>query len=143
MVTLVIAIALLVSPAGDKKTLGDNTHVKIHVQIPKKISAAKNGAISFSFSPNDGIHINTEPLFEFVPEKNSPFEVVGAPRFGATDKGYLDLSKAIEYTIKAKTGTVPGKYSLKGKLFYFYCSDAEGWCNRFSQPIDLMVEVTK
>lgn len=140
----VVILALMFASTPDKKTLEDNAQVTIGIKYSKKISLSKNTSeIAFYFTPKEGIHINTEPLFEFVPEKNSPFDVNGSPRFAKTENGYLDLKKPVEYTISSKAGIDPGQYSLKGKLFYFYCSDSEGWCNRFSQPIDLTIVITK
>lgn len=140
---VIFTIALLLSPIGEKQTLTDNEHIKVELQSPEKISASKSGEVAFLFSPIEDIHINTIPIFEFRLDKNSLFEIVGNPRFQKNEKKYLDIAKPIEFSIKAKKGTKPGKQMLKGKLNYFYCSDKEGWCNRFTQPVEVSIEVTK
>ncbi|MEW6061108.1 MAG: hypothetical protein AB1600_04110 [Bacteroidota bacterium] len=129
--------------ASDKKTLTANNHVKVEIHSPAHIPLTKNGILKFFLTPNDGIHINTEPMFELTLDKSSNFELAGNPRFSKNEKGYLDFTKPIEYTVKAKNGVQPGKHSLKATLYYFYCSDQEGWCNRFSQPVDLTITVTR
>ena len=139
---IVLIFTILFFPFGEKQTLNDNEHIKLEVQQPDKISISKSGEIAFFFEPIEGIHVNTNPQFELKLEKNSPFEVVGKTRFQKNEKEYLDIKKPVEFTIKAKTGTKTGKQSLKGKLNYFYCSDKDGWCNRFSQKIDVTIEVT-
>ena len=136
-----LIIALLLSPSVEKKTLNDNKHIKLEVQHPVKISLTKTDEIAFFFVPVDGIHVNTNPLFELILEKNSSFEVIGKARFQMNEKEYLDTNKPVEFSIKAKHGTKTGKQSLNGKLNYFYCSDKEGWCNRYSQAITVTIEV--
>jgi len=140
-----ILFALIVTfflfSSGEKQIVNDNEHIKLEVRYPEKISIAKMGEIAFSFEPIDGIHVNTNPQFELKLEKNSPFEVIGKTRFQKNEKEYLDIKKPVEFSLKAKSGTKAGKQSLKGKLNYFYCSDKDGWCNRFSQAIDLSIEV--
>ncbi len=137
-----VFLALFLSPTGEKLTLTDNKHIKLEIQQPEKISIVKSGEIAFLFQPVIGIHVNTNPLFELKLEKNSVFEVVGNVRFQKNEKDYLDVVTPVEFSFKAKTGTKAGKQKLKGTLNYFYCSDKDGWCNRFSQPIDVTIEVT-
>lgn len=136
-----LVFTLLFAPIIEKQTLNDNEHIKLELLPPEKISVKKSNEIAFFFEPVIGIHVNTNPLFELKLEKDSPFEVVGKARFQKNDKEYLDTKKPVEFSIKTKNGTKTGKHNLKGKLNYFYCSDKDGWCNRFSQKIDVIVEV--
>lgn len=131
------------SIAAEKHVFTTNEHVKVELQTPSKIGVTKSGSFKFFFTPIEGIHINTEPMFELKLDKDSQFEIAGEPRFSKNDKNYLVTAKPIEFSIKLKDGLQPGTYPLKGKLFYFYCSDKDGWCNRFAQPIDLTITVTK
>ncbi len=127
----------------EKKELTDNAHVKITVEASQKIGKAKSGKISFLLSPAEGIHINTNPAFDFVLEKNSSFEVKGEPIFKKNKNLYLATSSPVIYTFIAKEGVGPGTQTLKGSFRYFYCSDKEGWCNRHVQPIEVLVEISK
>ena len=129
--------------ATEKITLNDNEHVSIQLHVEKKLNRGSSGLLKFFLSPNEGIHINTEPLFEIVLEKNSPFEIVGVPEFRKDDQSYLATKYPIVFTIALKEKAASGKRSLKGQLRYFYCSDAEGWCNRFSQKIDIPFDITQ
>lgn len=143
LVLLISVFSVTFLTASDKKTFTANNHVKVEVQSPDQIPLTKNGMLKFFLTPNDGIHINTEPMFELKVDKASKFELAGNPRFSKNEKGYLDITKPIEYTVKAKNGVQPGKHSFKATLYYFYCSDQEGWCNRFSQPVDLTITVSR
>ncbi|MBI2427270.1 MAG: hypothetical protein HYV29_00455 [Ignavibacteriales bacterium] len=141
--TLLLFIFFVLSTAAEKKIFTTNDHVKVQMQAPSKISPAKVSDIKIFFTPNDGIHINTEPMFELKLDKDSHFEISGEPRYGKNEKGYLDITKPIEFSIKTKNGIQPGTYPFKGNLFYFYCSDTEGWCNRFKQPVELTITVIR
>jgi hypothetical protein len=142
-ITLLSLLLAAFLSAAEKNTFTTNDHVKVEMLSPSKISSTKNGVIKLFLSPTDGIHINTEPMFELKLEKDSHFELAGEPRFTKNEKEYLDTNKPVEFTIKVKNGVQPGKHLLKAKFYYFYCSDKEGWCNRFTQPIDLTITVTK
>lgn len=127
----------------DKKTLTNNDHVSIEMHVPTVVSASKAAIVKFWMAPVEGIHINTTPIFELRLEKNSQFEIVELPRFLKDEQEYLDNSKPVEFSITVKNGTEAGKHTLRGTLNYFYCSDKDGWCNRFSQKIESPVVVKK
>lgn len=140
---LAAVVALLLAAPTEKKILNNNEHVKIELRAPSKISASTTGEIAFFFTPEFDIHVNTTPAFELVLDKNSAFEAVDTPRYQKNNKDYLDTTKPIEFSFKVKKEIKPGKQLLKGSLRYFYCSDKEGWCNRYVQPIEVSIEITK
>ena len=128
----------------ERKTFNDNEHIKVELIFPTKIRQFDTSQkLQFHFSPNNGIHVNTDPSIEFVIDKKSEFEVVGEPSVKKNKKGYLAITKPVEVSFKAKKNTPPGKYPLKGSLRYFFCSDKDGWCNRHSQDVELIIEITK
>ncbi len=142
--TYILITAMLFFAAPGKKTLlTGNSHVTVTMQLLSAPSLSGTGTLAFTFDPADGIHVNTNPPFELRLDKQSPFTVVGTPVFEKTDKEYLDIATPLTFSLAPKQGTAAGTYSVKGKLNYFFCSDAEGWCNRFVQPIDLTVTVGK
>ena len=137
----VLLFTVFLSPTKERLLFIDNEHVRLEIQKPENISIAKSNEISFLFEPLIGIHVNTNPLFELKLEKNSVFEIIEKVQFQKNENDYLDISKPVKFSFKAKNGTKTGQYILKGKLNYFYCSDKDGWCNRFSQPFDVKIEV--
>lgn len=141
--SLLLPVFIALSSAAEKKIFTANDHVKVEMQAPSKISPATSSSIKFFFTPNEGIHINTEPMFELKLDKDSHFELSGEPVYAKNEKEYLDIKKPVMFSVRAKSGIKPGTYPLQGKLFYFYCSDAEGWCNRFTQQVDLTITVTR
>ncbi len=120
-----------------------NEHVKLETSIQLSITPQSVGTVSFTFTPLEGIHVNTTPNIELKLEKNSLFEIVGKPKYSKTDKDYLDISKPVIFTLSAKKELPAGKSVLKGKLNYYYCSDKDGWCNRFTQPVEMTIEIAR
>ena len=138
----IVFVLLLGLPAG-KQTLTNNEYVSIKLISPHHFSDTDSGTLAFFFSPAEGIHVNSVPPFEIQLENDSPFEIIGKPKFQKDDKAYLETIKPVEFLVKVKQGIQPGKYLLKGNLNYFFCSDKEGWCNRFTQPIEVNIEISK
>lgn len=133
---LCVIIPVMQSPAV-------NEHVKMEISMQTTVSARTSVAVSFHLTPNEGIHINTSPAIEFIPAKDSPYELSGKPQYKKDEKDYLDFTKPVIVTLKAKNNSIAGKTVIKGKLNYFYCSDTEGWCSRFSQPVEMTVEIKR
>jgi hypothetical protein len=130
-------------PLEERKLYTNNPHVIIDLKAPAEISSKKSETLSFSFQPIEGVHVNTKPIIEIIIEKNSPFEIIGKPRFSKNHDGYLDVKKTVEFSLKVKNTLQIGKRVLKANMNYFYCSDAEGWCNKFTQPIELNIEIVQ
>ena len=102
-----------------------------------------SGEIVLMFSPEEGIHINTDPAMEFEFDKSSPIHFTGITSLPKAAKtGYLDPSKPVRCAFTVNKSLKKGKHTLKGTVQYYFCSDTEGWCNRFSQPIELTFTVT-
>lgn len=143
MIQFIVLFAALIAMAPEQQLLTNNDHVSVELHVPSVIPSAQPASISFYMTPVEGIHINSTPVFELRLDKSSSFDVVGAPRFVKDEQEYLDINQPVEFSVKAKQGTSAGKHLLKGTLNYFYCSDKEGWCNRFSQKFEVTVAVKK
>ncbi len=141
MINSILLLLFLTAPAPQSNV--QNEHVKLGLSVQATVSEKTAATVSFTFTPLEGIHVNTVPNIELKLEKDSPFELVGKPKFTKTEKDYLDVTQPVIVTLKAKKNRSAGRSVIKGKLNYFYCSDKDGWCNRFSQPIEIGIEITK
>ncbi|MDA0987422.1 MAG: hypothetical protein O3A55_07485, partial [Bacteroidetes bacterium] len=92
-----------------------------------------------TFEPKSGIHINTEPPIELLLESDLKIKKIQLKK---TKEDYLDFSSPVKFRIKPKTNNFK-KDSLFAKLQYYYCSDSEGWCNRFTQEISIKINISK
>lgn len=133
------------SVAGDKPTPA-NEYVKFELSLDqKKLKPGTNGQLLISLMPKKGIHINLQPPLDLMLEKNPAITLAGKPelaRVRVDTSDYLDASKPIKQSFTLAKSAKKGSVTLKGTLTYFYCSDSEGWCSRFKQPINLTLTVT-
>jgi hypothetical protein len=142
-----ITILLLVLPelAGQKGGVQENAHVRFEIRLASTtIPRGGTGEIILYLTPNEGIHINTDPAMEFEFKKQSYVHFLGITSLPKNSKtGYLNADQPIKYSFALDKNISKGKHSIRGSVRYFFCSDTEGWCNRFVQPIDLRYTVTR
>ena len=142
-----ITILLLVLPevVFQKGSVQENAHVRFEIRLAStSLTRGGTGEIILSLIPNEGIHINTDPAMEFEFEKQSSVHFLGITSLPANAKtGYLNAEQPIKYSFALDKNISRGKHSIKGTVRYFFCSDTEGWCNRFVQPIELRYTVTR
>lgn len=123
----------------------ENTYVKVSVSLANTTAAqGGTGKIMIAFTPIDGIHINADPPFVVKIERNGPVKLEGRPNF-TTDKesGNLSIFKPVAQRFAVTRKAKPGGHDIKGTLVYYFCSDTEGWCRKFTQPIALKLNVVK
>jgi len=142
---LVSIIPGILYPQTGVQKSTENKHVTFTTMISAEQGKA-GGSIKLFFTliPLEGVHINTDPQMDFEFEKNDVFDFIGVgPIPTDTSTGYLLSGKSIFYNIKIHPNAHPAAYSIRGIVKYFYCSDAEGWCNRFSQSIAVPITIVK
>ena len=143
LVTTIALLSFLASTAGGEKPAIVNQYVKFSSKLSNSsLKAGRNGHLLVSLKPVKGIHINLKPAmsvrFDSLSEvrPNGDLEI---PKKGE----YLDAAGNIRIPIIVPASRKPGSAALKAELTYYYCSDAEGWCSRFKQPIELSLTVAK
>ena len=141
----IVTVLLLPSPlrSGEKVSPPLNKHVKFSAAVKeKKLKPGSTATLLFSLTPDKGIHINLDPPVSFQLDTT----LVGfAP--GSIDlpkkKTFLDASKPIRQSILLAKMLKVGDSIIRGTLTYYYCSDAEGWCSRFKQPVELKLTIAQ
>jgi hypothetical protein len=121
-----------------------NTYVKVDISFSQNdLKAGETGKLLIFFTPQDEIHITTDPPMRFALTSSELF-VLGE-RLVPTDTatGYVDTSQPVVQDLQVKTIAIPGKATLKGTLTYYFCSDSEGWCRRFNQPVELDATISR
>ncbi len=128
-------------PAGSE----ERREVKCDIQLASaSMKAGATGEIILTFMPDEGIHINTDPAMEFEFAKDPTVHFTGITSLPKAPKtGYLDARRPVKYGFTLDKKIRKGKHTVTGTVRYYFCSDAEGWCNRFSQPIHLTFTVTQ
>jgi len=143
LVTSVALLSFLASTAGGEKPAPSNEYVKFSSKLSSSsLKPGASGHLLVSLKPVKGIHINLKPAmsvrFDSLSEvrPNGDLEI---PKKGE----YLDAAGNIRIPIIVPASRTPGNAVLRAELTYYYCSDAEGWCSRFKQPIELSLTVKK
>ena len=53
---------------------------------------------------------------------------------------FLDL---VKQQFQLSPGAPHGPVTLKGTLTYYFCSDKEGWCSKYKQPVEIALTVRR
>ena len=130
---------------GDDKPKIENEYVTASITLrPSKLRAGNSGELLISLKPKKGIHINLQPKAELKLEISDAFILTDSLIIPKSKKtGFVDSEKPIRQMFKLSPKLSPGTVTLNGTLTYYYCSDAEGWCSKFKQPIQLKAIVKK
>src|SRR5689334_989511 len=145
LIAALFVAAVALSLAGDPPP---NEYVAFKARLaPGPLRAGGRAELLFSLTPKEGIHINVKPAMELKLEPGSPFALDGKLRLESMKADTLELLNAarpVRQGILLAHSAKPGTLTLRGTLVYYYCSDAEGWCSRYRQPVALTVtdEVT-
>lgn len=142
--TLIMLFAVLLATGTTKEKASENKYVKVHVSVvPETLKRSNEGELLVRFLPVDGIHVNTDPPMEFRFHSTQILTLKGEPDF-ALDKetGYLATASPVRQRFIVATHARPGEHIVKGAVVYYYCSDDEGWCTKFTQPVELPLKVT-
>jgi hypothetical protein len=143
IVVFFVSFSLLqVSVAGNPSP-ATNLHVKYSAEIKQqRVKAGSTIDLLIKLQPEKGIHINLEPPLSLALDSSTTTTVKGKLSIPAANK-FLDASKPLKQSIVLSSSVKPGKQTIKGILTYYYCSDAEGWCSKFKQPVELTLNVVK
>ena len=145
MLVSLILILLSAVPVATSTSVEERREVKCDVTLASdSLKPGASGEILLTFHPEEGIHINTEPAMEFDFTKTPSVhfdKITSMPKAPTT--GYLDARRPVKYGFTVDKKSRKGMIVLKGTVRYYFCSDTEGWCNRFSQPFRLTLTVTR
>ena len=144
IVALFAFLALLTGGAtafGEKPE--ENASVRCEVSMKQKsLKAGATAQILVSLQPKKGIHINLDQPIQIKLDSSEVIASVGKPMIPMVDTSY-DASQPIRLPVTISKNAKPGKFALRGTVVYFYCSETEGWCSRFKQPINVQCTVTR
>lgn len=143
MICLVV-IAFLGVLIGPTRAVVESTNALVDVKLTveqRHLRPGETGAVLISFKPKKGISITTDPMFELTIDTLEQFFALGRITFAKNAKGCLEPNRSVEQRLIVARETPPGVYYIRGTFLYYYCSDQEGWCSRFRQPVELSLTV--
>jgi hypothetical protein len=111
---------------------------------PVKAHVGSTVQLKVLLTPKAGIHIVIQPPIGVTLDSSSIVASAAKPEVPvASDKEHLETAKPVTVAVTLAPGIRPGKISLKGTLVYYYCSDAEGTCNKFKEPFEVRLNVVR
>jgi hypothetical protein len=130
---------------GGKNSAVKNKYVSFEISLKdSNLKAGTTGELQILLTPKKGFHINMIPPIQIIFEKSKHFESFGKPYVpAAEDTAYLDASKPVRQSFKLAKFIKEKSFTLKGTLNYYYCSESDGWCSKYSQPIEIGITVIK
>jgi hypothetical protein len=136
-----IAIIITAFTAGMLTAGQPNPHVTLTAKPSKAYTAGSGTDLKIYFRPHKGIHINLDPAIDITVGKNSVAATVGKISASKDAHGYLDAARPVVVSLTPSPDAPKGKRTLTLRVVYFLCSDAEGWCNRDEQSLDIPLTV--
>ena len=110
------------------------------------IAAGAEGRLQIGLIVREGFKVAKRPAPKLQLSPNTQFSVaVGgfSESAASKDADYFGGFKPLELKILPAKMTEPGKYSLEGKLTYFYCSERDKYCSRSVETVTIPIEVDK
>lgn len=142
-ITVLFFVSALLTAGGPPPS--ENKYVKFSASLKQdKLKAGSKGLLLIKLEPQSGIHINLQPPMSLKLEDTSAVRLGSKLEFSKIKKDtseFLDASKPITQPFMIVKDAKPGVATLTATLTYFYCSDADGWCSRFRQPVDMKINV--
>ena len=140
---LTAIFALSFTALAGEKGPAANSYVKCTVDASHTtIKPGDTGVIFVSLKPAKGIHVNLTPAMGVVFDSAGQVQAHGSLEIPKKET-FLDASKPVRIPFVLSPGAKPGAVTVKASLTYYYCSDAEGWCSRYKQPLEVTIKVAK
>ena len=140
-----LATILAVVPlrAGSPQRISGNKSVTVEIALKKtSLAPGASGEMAFTFAPVAGIHVNLKPPPEFTLDSSSLAALSGRL---VLPKGteYLKPSASVTQRFQLSPNAKPGPATLNGTLTYYFCSDKDGWCSKYKQPVAIALTVRR
>lgn len=141
---IVLASAGAAHPGNGGQT-NTNPNVAVEIRLSRKeFKPGDKGELAVKLIPAAGFHVNANPAVEVRLSDTGDLILRGEPSQTIEKKsGYLSSRTPVRQPIAIPVTASRGRHTLKGTVTYFYCSDAEGWCQRYRQPVTISFSVTK
>ena len=138
---MTLAILLWAQLVAPKVTLPQVMSAKFAAAGPVKVG--KKADVTVSFNVIDGFKINRDPTISLA---ITPITGVKVEKT-SIEASPIDKKSKDEYYVDVPTLKVgltaarAGKYEVPGKLTYFFCSKADGFCSKQTVDVKIPLQV--
>jgi hypothetical protein len=135
----------IIAAADPGEEKGTNKFVHVDAAVSESIlKPGEQAELHLTFTPAEGIHVTIDPPVEIRVEPKRTFLLNGeSKRPVDKNSGYLSSTEPVVQRFSLSRKAQPGKHVLRASIVYYFCSDDEGWCRKFSMPIELNLTVKK
>jgi hypothetical protein len=133
---LAVPCTILPAHAGE---FSDNPDVALEATFLRDSAQCGDTVeLLLTFRPGENIHLTTTPPVKFIPDSSNSAAPAGVPE-GSADPitGFLSTAAPVLLPLKLGRSLPPGKRLIRGIVSYYYCSESDGWCRNFRQPVEL------
>ena len=150
--TLMLATAIVLSGTfvAAQPAKGPKEPVILEITVsPSSIAPGDEATVTVQITPKEGVKINRYPKIKLqipgaeglVAEAKAEIGSAKPPPPDQMDKNYYKVVDPIEVTISLDQAATAGSHNLEGKLTYFYCVTASGFCAPARVPIQIPIAV--
>jgi hypothetical protein len=144
MFSILLAVLTLTTVPGEGSS-GTKGNVYVDAAISLTDSTIQQGdsvTIRAILSPADGIHINADPPASFALKGTREAALVGDASFSVNkENGFLATGDPVEQQFTIARNAATGTDTVRGSLIYYFCSDTEGWCRKYTQPFSFPIHI--
>jgi hypothetical protein len=116
---------------------------------PEIVAAGEEATITLRIEPISGVKINRYPKIKLqipgqeglVGEGYAEIGNAKPPPPDKMDTNYYKTVDPVELTLKLDGKAKSGKHKVEGKLTYFYCVTASGFCAPARVPVEIPIAV--
>jgi len=139
---------LAVAPLLAAKPLAKPAEIEIEV-APSTIAAGDEAQITLQLEPIDGVKINRYPKITLVIGEAEGLHGASRAELGNStppppdkmDTNYFKTVDPLKLTLPFAGAAPAGRHEIAGKLTYFYCVTASGFCAPKRVDVTIPVEI--
>jgi hypothetical protein len=136
------------APAGTIKPPKEPAKLAVSVS-PEAVAPGESARVTVRLEPIPGVKINRYPKMKLSVEAreglNGGAEVaVGNDKPPPPEKlttNYYETVEPLELTIELDPAAEPGRHEIEGRVKYFYCVTASGYCAPARASVSIPVEI--
>ena len=151
IVTFGLILALIGSSAaraGSPKPPKEPAKLQIEV-APGPLAPGDHGTVTVRLTPKDGIKINRYPKIKLELPEQTLLQAGATASIGndsppppeRADDNYYEVVDPVALSFEIDGDAASGEHAIEGKLTYFYCVTASGFCAPARVPLTIPVEV--
>jgi hypothetical protein len=142
-----LGVVLLSALAAAAPAASGSEHVGLAASLERKASGGEADVV-VRFMPLDApIHVNADPAPRLTLDAEqrvldeSQRLPPPPPRAAFPNGRYVDTQAGVRFPVRVSRTAPPGRHTLRASVLYFYCSQAEGWCRRAHDEVELSVTI--